>query len=157
MALVMRTQLARPGQDPWPDTYNELFTMHGSIMLSLFVVPFALGLANYIVPLQIGAPGRGLPRLNALSYWLFLFGGLAMISGSSPPGGRRSAGSPTPRSRATTPGVGSTFGSSASSSRARPSVLAAVNLMTTIFMLRAPGMTMFRMPIFTWNILVTRC
>jgi cytochrome c oxidase subunit 1 len=131
LALGMRTQLAQPDQSVLSaETYNEFFTMHGSIMMYLFAVPFAFGLANYIVPLQIGAPDVAFPRLNALAYWMYLFGGLVMISGFL------------------TAIVGVIVTSTAT-------VLGAVNLVTTIFMLRAPGMTMFRMPIFTWNMLVT--
>src|SRR4030081_738566 len=82
LALVMRTQLAQPDLHVVSsETYNEFFTMHGSIMIYLFIVPFAVGLANFLVPLQIGAPDVAFPRLNALAYWLYLFGGLAMVSG----------------------------------------------------------------------------
>ena len=93
LALVIRTQLAQPNEHLVdPQTYNEFFTMHGSIMIYLFAVPFAFGLANYIVPLQIGAPDMAFPRLNALGYWLYLFGGLTMISGFLTAGGAASFG-----------------------------------------------------------------
>ena len=80
MALVIRAQLANPSSSLVNfQTYNELFTMHGSLMLYLFAGPFAFGgLANYIVPLQVGAPDMAFPRLNALSYWLYLGGSLTM-------------------------------------------------------------------------------
>ena len=80
MALMMRTQLARPENEIFSrESYNELFTMHGTIMIFLVVVPIWAGLANYIVPLMIGARDMAFPRLNALSYWLFLFGGLVLL------------------------------------------------------------------------------
>jgi cytochrome c oxidase subunit 1 len=155
----MRTQLAQPDQHLLsPETYNEFFTMHGSIMMYLFAVPFAFGLANYIVPLQIGAPDVAFPRLNALAYWLYLFGGLVMISGFLTASGAASFGwfSYAPLSGATyAPGVGPDLWIVGVIVTSTATVLGAVNLVTTIFMLRAPGMTMFRMPIFTWNMLVT--
>ncbi len=158
LALVMRTQLARPDQKILsPGTYNEFFTMHGSIMIYLFVVPFAFGVANYIVPLQIGAPDVAFPRLNALAYWLYLFGGLVMISGFLTASGAANFGwfAYAPLSGATyAPGVGPDLWIVGVVVTSTAGVLGGVNMVTTIFMLRAPGMTMFRMPIFTWNMLV---
>jgi cytochrome c oxidase subunit I len=158
LALVMRTQLARPDQSlVSPETYNEFFTMHGSIMIYLFVVPLAFGIANYIVPLQIGAPDVAFPRLNALAYWLYLFGGVAMISGFLTASGAANFGwfAYAPLSGATyAPGAGPDLWIVGVTVTSTAGVLGAVNLVTTIFMLRAPGMTMFRMPIFTWNMLV---
>jgi cytochrome c oxidase subunit I len=158
LALVMRTQLSRPDQNlVSPETYNEFFTMHGSIMIYLFVVPLAFGIANYIVPLQIGAPDVAFPRLNALAYWLYLFGGLAMISGFLTASGAANFGwfAYAPLSGATyAPGAGPDLWIVGVTVTSTAGVLGAVNLVTTIFMLRAPGMTMFRMPIFTWNMLV---
>jgi cytochrome c oxidase subunit I len=159
LALVIRTQLAQPDEHLVdPQTYNEFFTMHGSIMIYLFAVPFAFGLANYIVPLQIGAPDMAFPRLNALGYWLYLFGGLTMISGFLTASGAASFGwfAYAPLSGAVySPGVGPDLWIVGVVVTSTAGVLTAVNLVTTIFMLRAPGMTMFRMPIYTWNMLVT--
>ena len=88
MALLMRAELAVPGQQFLSnEQYNQLFTMHGTIMLLLYATPILFGFANYIVPLQIGAPDVAFPRLNAFSYWLFLFGGLIVLSGFLTPGG----------------------------------------------------------------------
>jgi cytochrome c oxidase subunit I len=126
-------------------------------MIYLFVVPLAFGIANYIVPLQIGAPDVAFPRLNALAYWLYLFGGLAMISGFLTASGAANFGwfAYAPLSGATyAPGVGPDLWIVGVIVTSTAGVLGAVNLVTTIFMLRAPGMTMFRMPIFTWNMLV---
>ena len=159
LALGIRTQLAEPNSKFLdPQTYNEFFTMHGSIMMYLFAVPFALGLANYIVPLHIGAPDMAFPRLNALAYWLYLFGGLVMVSGFLTAGGAASFGwfAYAPLSGTTySPGVGADLWIIGVVVTSTAGILNSVNLVTTIFMLRAPGMTMFRMPIFTWNMLVT--
>src|SRR5688572_29892393 len=88
MALLMRGELAAPGQQFLSnEQYNQLFTMHGTIMLLLYATPILFGFANYIVPLQIGAPDVAFPRLNAFSYWLFLFGGLIVMGGFLTPGG----------------------------------------------------------------------
>jgi cytochrome c oxidase subunit I len=158
LALVMRTQLSQPDLELVSrETYNEFFTMHGSIMIYLFIVPFAVGLANYIVPLHIGAPDVAFPRLNALAYWLYLFGGLAMVSGFLTASGAANFGwfAYAPLSGATyAPGVGPDLWIVGVIVTSTAGVMGAVNLVTTIFMLRAPGMTMFRMPIFTWNMLV---
>ena len=82
LAMVIRTELAEPGaQVVSQGRYNEMFTMHGSIMLFLFLGPFAFGLGNYLVPLQVGARDMAFPRLNALSYWFYLFGGITMLTG----------------------------------------------------------------------------
>src|SRR6202012_2575949 len=94
MAVLMRTQLASPDSTVVSQhTFNELFTMHGSLMLYLFAGPFAFGgLANYIVPLQVGAPDMAFPRLNALSYWLYLGGSISMLLGFFVTGGAASFG-----------------------------------------------------------------
>jgi cytochrome c oxidase subunit 1 len=88
MALLMRAELARPGgQFLSPEQYNQLFTMHGTIMLLLFATPILFAFANYIVPLQIGAPDVSFPRLNAVAYWLYAFGGALVLAGFATPGG----------------------------------------------------------------------
>ena len=88
MALLMRAELAAPGlQFLSNEQYNQLFTMHGTIMLLFYATPIVFGFANLVLPLQIGAPDVAFPRLNALSFWLFLFGGLIVISGFIIPGG----------------------------------------------------------------------
>ena len=111
MALVIRGQLSNPTSSLVNfQTYNELFTMHGSLMLYLFAGPFAFGgLANYIVPLQVGAPDMAFPRLNALSYWLYLGGSIMMVSSFVVAGGAASYGwtAYAPLSNATnSPGAG---------------------------------------------------
>src|SRR5580700_8350533 len=160
MALVLRLQLTSPsGAVVSFQQYNELFTMHGSLMLYLFAGPFAFGgLANYIVPLQVGAPDMAFPRLNALSYWLYLTGSITMLLGFLVAGGAASFGwvGYAPLSEATnSPGVGGDVWIMALILTGFSAIFTGVNLVATTFYLRAPGMTMFRMPIFTWNMLVT--
>ena len=160
MALLIRTQLWNPnGTFLSPQQFNELFTMHGSLMLYLFAGPFAFGgLANYIVPLQVGAPDMAFPRLNALSYWLYLTGSITMMLGFLVAGGAAAFGwvAYAPLSEAAfSPGSGPDLWILALALTGFSAIFTGVNLITTIFYLRAPGMTMFRMPIFTWNMLVT--
>jgi len=159
LAAVIRLELATPGIDYVSrGTYAELFTIHGTTMIFLFVAPFGLGLANYLVPLQIGAPDMSFPRMNALSYWLFLAGGLTIYSGFLTGGGSAAAGwtayPPLSELRGS-PGPGTDLWIVGLLLVSASSIMTAVNLLTTIFLLRAPGMIFWRMPIFTWNVLVT--
>jgi cytochrome c oxidase subunit I len=163
MALLMRSELAQPGvqilgQEKGEEIFNQLFTMHGTIMLLLFATPLFVGFANVVMPLQIGSPDVAFPRLNMFSYWLFLFGGLIALSGFLAPGGAANFGwtGYAPLSDAVrSPGVGGDLWVMGLYLAGLGTILGAVNFVTTIFCMRAPGMTMFRMPIFTWNILVT--
>jgi cytochrome c oxidase, subunit I len=158
MALLIRAELAHPGADFLsPEQYNQLFTMHGTVMLLFFATPVVFGFANYIVPLQIGAPDVSFPRLNALSYWLFLLGGVTTLLGFLTPDGAADFGwfayvplADTEHS----PGTGADLWIVGVAVSGLGTILGAVNLVTTILTLRAPGMTMWRMPVFTWNILV---
>ena len=159
MALLMRAELAEPGmQFLSTDQYNQLFTIHGTVMLLLFATPVLFGFANYLVPLQIGAPDVAFPRLNALAYWLYLFGGTLVVAAFATPGGAADFGwtAFTPLSRVeNSPGAGGNLWVVGLVISGLGTILGAVNIITTILTLRAPGMTMFRMPIFTWNILIT--
>ncbi|HVB00283.1 MAG TPA: cbb3-type cytochrome c oxidase subunit I, partial [Acidimicrobiales bacterium] len=160
MAMLIRTQLSGPNNTVVSQhVYNELFTMHGSLMLYLFAGPFAFGgLANYIVPLQVGAPDMAFPRLNALSYWLYLSGGITMIAGFFTVGGAADFGwvAYAPLSDAVnSPGAGPDMWIIALILTGFSAIFTGVNIITTVFYLRAPGMTMFRVPIFTWNMVVT--
>ncbi|GAA3888392.1 cytochrome c oxidase subunit I [Saccharothrix violaceirubra] len=159
MAMLMRTELARPGmQFLSQEQFNQLFTMHGTVMLLLYATPIVFGFANFVLPLQIGSPDVAFPRLNAFSYWLYLFGGLITLSGFLTPGGAADFGwfAYTPLSNAIhSPGVGADLWIAGLAVGGLGTILGAVNMITTVVCLRAPGMTMFRMPIFTWNILVT--
>ena len=159
MALLMRAELARPGmQFLSNEQYNQLFTMHGTIMLLLYATPILFGFANYVLPLQIGAPDVAFPRLNAFSYWLFLFGGLVVTLGLITPGGAAEAGwfAYQPLADAIhSPGVGQDLWATGLIVSGLGTILGAVNMVTTIVCLRAPGMTMFRISVFTWTVLVT--
>ena len=159
LALAIRAELAFPGlQYLSYETYNQFFTMHGTIMLLLFATPLFAGFANAIMPLQIGAPDVAFPRLNMLAYWFYLFGGLITVSGFLTPGGAASFGwfayAPL-NSTVNSPGVGGDLWIMGLYMAGLGTILSAVNFITTIITMRAPGMTMFRMPIFTWNTLVT--
>jgi cytochrome c oxidase subunit 1 len=160
MALVIRAQLWTPGNTlvGSGEQYNQLFTMHGTIMLLLFATPLFAGFANVAMPLQIGAPDVAFPRLNAFAYWLFLFGGIVTVAGYLTPQGAASFGwfAYAPLSNTTfTPGLGGNLWVFGLAMAGFGTILGAVNFITTIITMRAPGMTMFRVPIFSWNILVT--
>jgi cytochrome c oxidase subunit 1 len=160
MALAIRAELFSPGSQIFQtkDQYNQFFTMHGLIMLLLFATPAFAGWANAIMPLQIGAPDVAFPRLNMLAYWMYLFGGLIAASSFLTPKGAPSFGwfIYAPLSNGTyTPGLGADLGVFGLALGGFGTILGAVNFITTIVCMRAPGMTMFRMPIFTWNILIT--
>ncbi|MEU0689055.1 aa3-type cytochrome oxidase subunit I [Streptomyces uncialis] len=159
MAMVMRAELARPGtQLVSNEQFNQLFTLHGTIMLLLFATPTFAGFANEIVPLQIGAPDVAFPRLNMFAYWLFLFGGLIVLGSLLTPGGAADFGwfayAPL-NSAERTPGIGADIWIMGLALAGFGTILGAVNFLTTIIVMRAPGMTMFRLPIFTWNVLFT--
>ncbi|MBB3115276.1 aa3-type cytochrome oxidase subunit I [Corynebacterium bovis] len=159
MALLMRLELFHPGlQFVSNEQFNQLFTMHGTVMLLLYGTPVVWGFANYIMPLQIGAPDVAFPRLNAFGFWLTAGGGVIMLSGFLTPGGAADFGWTMymPLADAIhSPGVGSDLWIIGVGAGGVGTIASAVNMLTTIICLRAPGMTMFRMPIFTWNILVT--
>ncbi|MEO6789814.1 MAG: cytochrome c oxidase subunit I [Ornithinibacter sp.] len=160
MALLMRAELVEPGLQivDNPEQYNQLFTMHGTIMLLLFATPLFAGFANAIMPLQIGAPDVAFPRLNMFAYWLYVFGGLIAAAGFLTPGGAAAFGwtGYAPLSDAVhSPGLGGDLWVFGLALGGFGTILGAVNLITTILCMRAPGMTMFRMPIFTWNVLIT--
>jgi cytochrome c oxidase subunit 1 len=159
MAMIMRAQLMGPNNRIVSDQqYNELFTMHGTIMLLLFATPTFVGFANEIMPLQIGAPDVAFPRLNLFSYYLFLFGGLILLISFITPGGAAAFGwyaySPL-TSSLYSPGVGGDMWIMGLVLAGFGTILGGVNFITTIFCMRAPGMTMFRMPLFSWSVLVT--
>jgi cytochrome c oxidase subunit 1 len=153
-ALLMRTELARPGtQILAPHAYNQLFTIHGTLMIFLVIFPMLAGFGNYFVPLHIGALDMAFPRINALSFWLLPVGGLTILSGFLAKGGAAAAGwtSYVPVSVQGRAGqdlwiVGLLIVGTAS-------ILGGINFIVTILRLRAPGMTMMRLPIFVWSIL----
>ncbi|MEU7483789.1 cytochrome c oxidase subunit I [Streptomyces sp. NPDC042319] len=159
LALSMRAELARPGlQLLSNEQFNQAFTMHGTIMMLMFATPLFSGFANAIMPLQIGSPDVAFPRLNMLSYWFFLFGSLIAVGSFLTPDGAADFGwfAYTPLSDATrTPGIGGDMWVLGLTLSGFGTILGSVNFITTIICMRMPGMTMFRMPIFTWNVLLT--
>jgi cytochrome c oxidase subunit 1 len=158
-AEVMRIQLATPGGGVVDEqTYNELFTMHGTLMMLFFATPIVSGFANYLVPLQIGAADMVFPRLNALSYWLFAFGGVIVLLGFATAGGAAAGGWTSYATLTEEPymsGPGMDLWIVGVALTGFSSIFGAVNFIATIYGRRAPGMTMIRMPLFTWSILVT--
>ena len=156
-ALLIRVQLARPDQTFLePAVYNELFTMHGITMVFLVVMPLSAAFFNYLLPLMIGARDVVFPRLNAFSYWAFLFAGLFIYSswflGGAPNGGWFGY---APNS-VTDPSIGMTFYAIGLLIAGIASTVSAVNLAVTVLNMRAPGMTLFRMPVFVWMGLVVQ-
>ena len=159
LAGMIRAELAQPGEQFVDQgTYNSLFTIHGSVMVYLFAVPFGFAIANYLIPLQIGAPDMAFPRLNALSYWLYLFGGSIMLFGFLADGGAASFGwfAYAPLSGpGGSPGLGADLWILSIILTGTSGTLSAVNIVTTVTTMRARGMTLFRMPILVWNLLLT--
>ncbi|MGA0210681.1 MAG: cytochrome c oxidase subunit I [Pontimonas sp.] len=160
MALVIRAQLFAPGLEivATKEQYNQLFTMHGTIMLLMFATPLFAGFANVLMPLQIGSPDVAFPRLNALAYWFFSFGSLIAVAGFLTPQGAASFGwfAYTPLSSQTfSPGLGGNLWVFGLGLSGFGTILGAVNFITTIITMRVPGMTMSRMSSITWNTLVT--
>ncbi|WP_228389231.1 aa3-type cytochrome oxidase subunit I [Cumulibacter manganitolerans] len=159
MAMLMRAELAYPGyQFLSPEQYNQLFTNHGAIMLLMFATPLFFAFGNLVMPLHIGAPDVAFPRLNALSYWFYSLGSLVTLSAFLTPAGSADFGwfAYTPLSNAAnSPGVGPSLWIVGLAISGLGTILGAVNFITTIVCMRAPGMTMFRMSMFTWSTLVT--
>jgi cytochrome c oxidase subunit 1 len=159
LAMVMRTELAHSGlQFLGEDTYNELFSMHGSTMFFLFAVPVALGIGVYFVPLQIGAAGLVWSRAALLGYWLFLGGGVVMWSGFLAETGAAKFGWTAyyPLSASNfSPGTGPDFWIVGVTCATLGVTLLAASLLATVLRRRAPGMTFLRMPLFTWSQVVT--
>ena len=158
-ALIIRLQLARPGNTVVDaDTFNALFTMHGTTMVFLAVMPFGAAFFNYMIPLMIGARDVAFPRLNALSYWIFLAGGLflnaSFLVGTPPNGGWFGYANLT--SRQFSPGLHIDFWLLSLLVLGVSSMIAAVNFIVTILNMRAPGMTLMRMPVFVWMSLVVQ-
>jgi cytochrome c oxidase subunit 1 len=156
LALLMRAQLATPDESfITKNSYNELFTIHGTAMIFLFIVPFWAGLANYLVPLMIGARDMAFPRLNALSYWLFLFGGIVMLLSFLSSGGASKSGwygYPPLSESFFSPGNGQDLWILSLHLVGISSLVGAVNFVCTIHNMRSRGMSWMRLPLFVWAI-----
>src|SRR5437773_4839689 len=160
-ALAVRAELAVPGLQVFTNehVYNESFSIHATVMIFLFIIPMLAGLGNYAVPLMIGAPDMAFPRINALSFWMLPMGGILLLSGFLA-GGAAAAGwtSYPPLSEVgplKSPGAGQDLWIVALVLIGTSSILGGINFLVTIFKMRAPGMTLFRMPIMVWTMLVT--
>ncbi|MBI4886367.1 MAG: cbb3-type cytochrome c oxidase subunit I [Acidobacteria bacterium] len=174
LVVIIRWQLAYPGSPvPYigslfgtanapggivlPEFYNQLGAMHGTIMVFLGVVPLAVGaFGNYLIPLQIGAPDMAFPRLNLASYWFYLAGGTVMLASFFVPGGAANNGwTSYPPLSDLAPGTGQTWWLVGMAFLINSSLLGALNFITTVVQLRAPGMTWFRLPFFVWAQFIT--
>jgi cytochrome c oxidase subunit I+III len=157
LALVMRVQLATPNAGVLsPNTYNEFFTMHGTAMIFLFNTPVLAGFGNYFIPLMLGSRDMAFPRLNAFSYWIFLLSGAFLFSSflvGHPPDGGWFAYTPL-TSKPYSNGINIDFWGLGVIFVGISTTVGAINFIVSIFKLRAPGMTLNRMPIFVWSILV---
>src|SRR5579859_6930996 len=156
-AMMMRAQLSLPNLSFLsPETYNQVFTMHGTTMIFLVVMPLLTGFGVYLVPLMIGASDMALPRLNAFSFWLQMCGGLLLyysfLAGGAPDAGWFSYAPLSEKPYATTTGVD--YWALGLLATGIGTVAASINLIVTILTLRAPGMSMTRLPLFTWMVLV---
>jgi cytochrome c oxidase subunit 1 len=156
-ALLMRTQLIRPlNTFLHPDVFNQMFTMHATTMIFLAIMPMGVGLGNFIVPLMVGAGDMAYPRLNAFSYWLFLFGGIfinmSFLMGGAPNTGWFSYAPLTEKQFSATNGVD--FWLLGLQLLGIASIAGAVNFIVTILKLRAPGLTFMRLPLFAWMTLI---
>src|SRR6266542_4129878 len=156
LALLMRTELARPGtQFLSLHAYNQVFTEHGTLMIFLFIFPTLAGFGNYFVPLQIGALDMAFPRVNALSFWLLPVGGLTIVSGFVAKGGAAAGGWTSFAPLSEQLGTGEDLWIAGLLLVGAASILGAINFIVTILRMRAPGMSMMRMPIFCWSTLAT--
>jgi cytochrome c oxidase subunit 1 len=158
-ALLIRLQLARPGGAVLnADQYNQVFTMHGVTMIFLVVMPLGAAFMNYLMPLQVGARDVAFPRLNAFSFWCFLFGGLFLNSswflGGAPDGGWFAYAPNT--NVIFSPSHGMDFYALGLLITGIASTVGSINLIVTVINLRAPGMSLFKMPVFTWMAFVTQ-
>jgi len=158
-ALLIRIQLSGPNKALLSaEAYNQMFTMHGTTMVFLAIMPLSAAFFNYLIPLQIGARDVAFPRLNAFSYWVFLFGGIVMnagwVIGAAPNGGWFGY---TPLTNLQfSPGLNIDFWVLGLQILGVSSLAAAFNFITTIINMRAPGMNLMRMPMFTWNAFVVQ-
>ena len=159
-AMVMRTQLAAPGLHVLrPEVYNQIMSLHGTFMVFFFTIPIMAGISNYVVPIQIGARDMAFPRLNAVSFWLLVPAGSLMLASLFLQGGAAAAGwtsYPPLTNRTYSPGPGVDLWILGLHLAGASSILGGINFVVTILNLRAPGMKMFKMPMFCWTVLVTQ-
>ena len=156
MALIIRAELFSPGlQLVDPDFYNQLVTSHGLIMIFGAIMPVFVGFANWLIPMQIGAPDMAFARLNNFSFWLLPFAGSLLILAYFMPGGAPGVGWTMYAPLSVQAGIGMDFTIFAVHILGMSSILGSINIITTILNMRAPGMTLMKMPMFCWTWLVT--
>ena len=159
LALTMRAQLAQPNQDILsPQQYLQFMTQHGTGMIALTITPLAIGLGVYLVPLQVGAPRIAAPRATLLGYWLYVFGSLSLIWGFVTPTGGADVGwwGFTPLSNSTfSPGMGMSLWTAGTFLAACGMMLMSATMLWTALRMRAPHVTLLRLPVFTWTEIVT--
>ncbi|MEU0221080.1 cbb3-type cytochrome c oxidase subunit I [Streptomyces sp. NPDC006265] len=159
LALTMRVQLAQPEQHlVSTHTFNQLFTIHGSGMIYMVFTPFALGMGMYLVPLQIGAPGIAMPRSTLLGYWLYALGALVMLSGFATPLGAHADGwfsYPPMADSVNSPGVGSDLWIVGVFLSTTGTIIMGWTVLWTVLRKRTHGMTMLRLPVFSWSMIAS--
>ncbi|HMI32400.1 MAG TPA: cytochrome c oxidase subunit I [Candidatus Limnocylindrales bacterium] len=159
-AMVMRAQLSAPGLHVLkPEVYNQIMSLHGTFMVFFFTIPIMAGIGNYVVPIQIGARDMAFPRLNAVSFWMLVPAGSLMLASLFIHGGAAAAGwtsYPPLTDRQFSPGAGVDLWILGLHLAGAASIMGGINFVVTILNLRAPGMTMFKMPMFTWTVLITQ-
>ena len=152
LAMLIRAELAAPGISVVnPQLYNGIVTLHGTVMIFLWLIPALVGLANYIIPLMIGAQDMAFPRLNAASFWMFLVGGLLIVAGFG--FGPAEAGWTAYAPLSIRGPAGQSFWIIGLILNGASSIMGAINFVTTVVMMRAPGLTMWKLPLFVWSIL----
>jgi cytochrome c oxidase subunit 1 len=159
-AMAMRAQLSAPGLHVLkPEVYNQIMSLHGTFMVFFFTIPIMAGIGNYVVPIQIGARDMAFPRLNAVSFWMLVPAGGLMLASLFLHGGAAAAGwtsYPPLTNRQFSPGPGVDLWILGLHLAGAASILGGINFVVTILNLRAPGMTMFKMPMFCWTVLITQ-
>jgi len=160
-ALLLRTQLFAPGlKILHPEVYNQIMSLHGTFMVFFFTIPMLAGIGNYVLPIQIGARDMAFPRLNAVSFWLLIPAGLMMLSSIFMHGGSAASGwtsYPPLSARQYSPGPGVDLWILGLHLAGLSSILGGINFVVTTTNLRAPGMTMFKLPMFCWAVFITQC
>src|SRR5256884_1609702 len=152
LAMLVRAELAKPGtHDSDQQTYNGLFSVHAALMIFLFIIPAFAGLANFVVPLMLGAADMAFPRLNALSFWLLPIAGIMMLSSFFMPGGAFACGWTGYATLCSShQPIGAIFFNQGVQWAGASSIMTALNFLVTIITMRAPGMTFWRMPLLVW-------
>ena len=153
LALVIRYELLDPAATLNANAYNATFTLHGSVMIFLFVIPVMAGFANYLIPLMIGADDMAFPRLNALSFWLLILGGLTMVSGNFV--GQADTGWTAYAPLSLQAPDGQTLWAIGAIIVGTSSTIGAINFLVTLGTMRTPGLTLERLPLFCWGMIAT--